>query len=80
MMYISDVMKISDGSNHFEFTLQHYKWMIDLNNRPDLSMDHFRDADQWCVTNLPDDDFVIAPRKFFFRYLTDATLFRLIFS
>jgi hypothetical protein len=81
-MYINEVCKRFDVvlGNQFTYTKDNFKWLIDLTDRSDLSMVHFHDADQWCVTNLPDEDFVIGPRRFFFRFLTDATLFRLQFS
>lgn len=79
-MYINEVLRICNVSDHFAYTKDHYKWLVDFRDRPNITLEFFREADQWCTTNLADTDFVIAPQQFYFRYLTDATLFRLIFS
>jgi hypothetical protein len=80
MMWINEVNARFGVDNQFKYTAEHFKWVVDFNYRPDLSTKHLVEAEQWCVINLADEDFVVAPRKFYFRYLTDATLFRLQFS
>jgi hypothetical protein len=79
-MYINEVCKHFGVDDQFDYVKLHFKWLIDFVDSPERTLDFFNEADQWCTTSLLDTDFVIAPRRFYFRYLTDATLFRLIFS